>query len=458
MADKDDINDPNDTELIRKRTKVISMPDQLENRGCLLYVTLPGAMDQAISMRVDLGQVVIVGRDEQCDLVIRDSSVSRQHVRLEGTQEGITVQDLGSTNGTTYLGERIERATLKMGTQVVVGLCKIDLLPLQDSEDIPISNLETYCEMVGSSVPMRRMYSSLQMLEHSDAPVLIEGETGTGKELVARALHVKSVRAEKAFVVIDCGSVPAELMESELFGHRKGAFTGAVANHTGAFEAADGGTVFLDELGELPLELQPKLLRVLETGQVKRVGDVRYLPINVRIISATKRNLVKEVAAGHFREDLFYRVAVVQIRAPSLRERRDDIHLLVRHFVKSFSDGKMDRLPPDVEDAFMRHDWPGNVRELRNAVQRTLTLGRVSIQSNPLERMIAEDVPRSKRETVVLSGYRNARRQAVQNFETAYLKDLLARYQGNVSAAARAAGIDRKYLRDLLKKHGLYDG
>jgi DNA-binding NtrC family response regulator len=436
------------------KTKEVNLAAaETEQAGCLLYVSAAEAVDIGKSFRLEAGEAVL-GRDKDCDLVLLDESVSRHHARLVATSAGILVEDMGSTNGITYLGKRFGRATLEVGARLGVGSCTIDLLPLPDSEAMPLSTKESYGDLVGSSLPMRRLYASLELLEKSDAPVLVEGETGTGKELVARALHENGRRKGKPFVLIDCGNVPSYLMESELFGHRKGSFTGAVADRAGAFEAANTGTVFLDELGELPLELQPKLLRVLETGQVKRVGDVQHLPVDVRVIAATKRDLAHEVAENRFREDLFYRVAVVQLHLPPLRDRREDIPTLAQHLAVQISGGEVRTLPREAEEFFMHHDWPGNVRELRNVIQRMLALGVVAIGPQPKVGPTAASSEMVHKEWPL--EYRKARGQAIDEFERSYLRDLMTRFEGNLSAAARAAGIDRKYLRDLLKKHGLY--
>jgi two-component system response regulator GlrR len=417
-------------------------PESAGRDGCLLYVGVAGRQDQGHSLAFE-GGVAVIGRDSDCDLVLHDESVSRRHVRLELGKKGILVEDLKSTNGTTYLGKRIERATLPIGARLGVGNCCVDFLPIPGSEALPVSVRGSYGDLVGASLPMRRLYSLLEALEQSDAPVLIEGETGTGKELVARALHQHGLRSEKPFVVIDCGSVPGQLMESELFGYRQGAFTGAVRDRAGAFESAGGGTVFLDEIDELPMELQPKLLRVLETSQIKRLGDSKYVSVDARFVAATKRSLEEEVSAGRFRQDLFYRLAVVQLRLPPLRERRDDIPLLVNHMIQTMTGGKVTRLPQETVETFLRHEWPGNVRELRNAVQRTLTLG--------LAGAADADTPPDD-----AANYKQARERVVREFDIAFLTDLMAKHRGNISAAARAAGLSRNHLRDLLKKHGLH--
>jgi DNA-binding NtrC family response regulator len=402
-------------------------------------------------VRLDQGSIS-VGRDPDCDLVIDDPSVSRRHAQFGITPAGIRVEDLGSTNGIEYLGKRVSRIVLGLGSRVAVGRCWIDLLPLPDA-GLPLSRRDHYGDLVGSSLAMRRVYSLLEALEGSDAPVLIQGETGTGKELVARALHEQGLRKGKPFVVIDCGNVQAELIESELFGHRRGSFTGAVADRVGAFETADGGTVFLDELGDLPPALQPKLLRVLETGQLRKLGDAHPVTVDVRIVAATKRDLAEEVRGGSFREDLFFRIAVVQVTMPPLRERREDIPALVRHLAGRVSKDKVDRLPPEAEELFVHHDWPGNVRELRNAVQRTLALGiaGVNLRDRPDDNGFKDPA------VVDLSrGFQEARDEMLARFERAYLTALWADAGHNLSAAARRARLDRKQLRRLLRKHRLY--
>jgi DNA-binding NtrC family response regulator len=429
--------------------------------GCLLYISAGTPEDLGRSLKLEHGAVV-VGRDGDCDLILADKNVSRRHVRLTAGADGILVEDLGSTNGINYLGRRIERATLGPGARIVVAETCIDLLPLADAPTVPLSVEDRYGDLLGASAPMRRLFSVLTQLEQSDVPVLIEGETGTGKELVARALHEHGPRADKPFVIIDCGNVSPELMESEIFGHRQGAFTGALADRVGAFEQADGGTVFLDELGELPRELQPKLLRVLETGQIKAVGATTYESVDVRVIAAAKRQLAEEVDQGRFRDDLFYRVAVVQLRLPPLRERLEDIPMLVGHLASLASGGKVTRLAPATQEYLKRQEWPGNVRELRNVVQRTLALQLAGGRSLPgagfpQDGHAPSVQPEADGESQPDPLFREARDQAILTFEQEYLSRLWAEGRGNLSAAARAAGIDRKYLRTLLRKHGFID-
>jgi DNA-binding NtrC family response regulator len=452
-----------------KKSRTSSRYDGLE--GFLLYVSDGAPADRGRSLKVT-SKSVRVGRGNECELTLADDNVSRVHVRFSATSEGVEVEDLESTNGTFYLEKRIHRAVVGLGTRLRVGDTALDVLPLANARMLEAAKQDHYAELVGVSIPMRRLFSMLEALEASDAPVLIGGETGTGKELVARALHEKGLRGEQSFVVIDAGAVPANLIESELFGYKRGAFTGANQDRAGAFEAADGGTVFLDEIGELPLELQPKLLRVLESGQVKRIGDVHHRKVDVRILAATRRDLVSEIDAGRFRDDLFYRLAVVQIWIPPLRERPQDIPVLTRHLVRQITDGRLSRLAPEAEEYLMHQPWPGNVRELRNVLQRALALDMTGAEMlpqatrTPLGRPGATDVnaalepldardERADRAALEGGPFTEAREAALLHFEKVYLTRIWEKAQGNVSQAARLAQIDRSYLRRLLKKHGL---
>ena len=427
-----------------------------ENRtvGCLIYVSEAGPGDTGRSFSLTEGEMTI-GRDDTCDIVLNDDSISRRHVKLSTHKKGILVEDLGSKNGTTYLGKEIKRAIMRVGSRLGIGNCYIELLPLPGPDSVPVSVKSSYGGLFGASLPMRRLYALLEALEGSDVPVLIEGETGTGKELAARALHDHGLRRDKPFMVIDCGAIPEKLIESELFGYRKGAFTGAAADHVGAFEAASGGTVFIDEIDDLPLELQPKLLRVLETRQIKRLGDSVFTPIDIRVIVASKRSLAEEVAQGRFREDLYYRIAVIRLEMPPLRQRIEDIPLLVKHILEQLPGADGDMLSPESLELLMRHDWPGNVRELRNKVQMLSVLGTEHFQDAPATTSQASPEPRMSPRDLPSINYRQAREQVLREFDRAYLEELMKRFQGNQSRAAKAAGISRRYLRDMLKKHGL---
>jgi transcriptional regulator with GAF, ATPase, and Fis domain len=286
--------------------------------------------------------------------------------------------------------------------------------------------------------------------------VLLEGETGTGKDVLARAIAGASSRASKPFLVVDCGAVTYSLIESELFGHERGAFTGAVAQRAGAFELADGGTVFLDEIGELPLDVQPKLLRVLETREFRRVGGNKTLATNVRVIAATKRDLQREVAIGKFREDLYFRLAVVPVTVPPLRARREDIPLLVEHILKTASASGL-TVSPDTIAALAAHEGPGNVRELRNVLERSTYMAQamgsseIAVVTLPSSGAAQEQAFSFEPE----KSYRETRAKYDAEFERRYVKWLLGRHGGNISAAAREAKMDRKHLHDMAKKHGL---
>jgi two-component system response regulator GlrR len=303
--------------------------------------------------------------------------------------------------------------------------------------------------MVGRAPAMRAVFARLQRAAASDATVLLTGETGTGKELAAEGLHAASRRAAKPFVIVDCAAVPPDLLESELFGHERGAFTGATASRAGAFETANGGTVFLDEIGELSTALQPKLLRALERREIKRVGRDAWHAVDVRIVAATNRDLRAEVNAGRFRSDLYYRLAVVEIRLPALRERRDDLPAIVDAMIERMGMAAAPEAAllrtPDARAELARHPWPGNVRELRNYLERCLVLAERPALAEPIADPAAP----------VGDDLRAARKQWTAEREKAFLEELLARHGGNVSAAARAAGYDRKHLYRLLWRHGL---
>jgi DNA-binding NtrC family response regulator len=318
----------------------------------------------------------------------------------------------------------------------------------------PQSERERFGRMVGRSPPMQAVFDILGKACTSDATILLEGETGTGKEISAEAIHRGSRRRDKPFLVVDCGAMPPQLLESELFGHERGAFTGAVAARQGVFEAAAGGTVFLDEIGELSLDLQPKLLRVLERREVRRIGTNSYFPINVRLIAATNRSLREQVAAHAFRSDLYYRLAVVEVKLPPLRERAADLPLLVEHTLRNL--GPVDDptsaiiRSEDFQAALCRHSWPGNIRELRNYLERCVAL-RDFTPPHVVEALAPSP------ESAVNAGQplREAREAWVASFEKRYLEELLRLHDNRVSAAARAAGVDRIYFYRLLWKHGL---
>jgi two-component system, NtrC family, response regulator GlrR len=404
---------------------------------------------------VSSGERAVVGTHESADLVLHDRTVSRFHCELTLAGGRVSVRDLDSSNGTLIGGIAVEKAWLKSGTLLTLGNTQLrfDLGP--DHASVALSTRERFGVMTGRSLPMRAAFALLERAAASDATVLLEGETGTGKEAAAESIHRESPRANGPLIVVDCGAIPPDLLESELFGHEKGSFTGAVAAREGAFEAADGGTIFLDEIGELSPDLQPKLLRVLERRDVKRVGSNRYAPVNVRVVAATNRNLRAEVNAKRFRSDLFYRLAVVQIRLPPLRERVEDLPALVEHLLATL--GMADRpeaaplRTPEFLADLARHDWPGNVRELRNYVERCLALH----EQAPLGADALDGDAPGGGTVDVTRPLRLARESWVRHFEKRYLEELLRRHDGNVSAAARAAAVDRIYFYRLLWKYGI---
>jgi transcriptional regulator with GAF, ATPase, and Fis domain len=315
---------------------------------------------------------------------------------------------------------------------------------------------------------MREVFGLLERLAPTDATLLVGGETGTGKDLLARAAHAASPRARHPFIVVDCGAVVGTLIESELFGHEKGAFTGAIEARKGAFELAHKGTLFLDEIGELPLSLQPKLLRSLESRRIRRVGGEREIPVDIRVIAATHRNLRLEVERGKFREDLYFRLAVVPLHLPPLRERRDDVPLLAEQLLARLAT-EPGAAPMSIGKeslmALRAHDWPGNVRELRNVLERAALMSRAAGQTEVrlvgLPALAAVGAAAKNAETSTAAdfdptkSYRETREIWETEFERRYVGWLLGRHSGNVSSAAREADMDRKHLHKLAKKHGL---
>lgn len=402
-----------------------------------------------------LGETLRIGKAPDNDLVLADDTVSRHHCELTRTSGGVRVRDLASTNGTKVEGARISDALLTAGSVLKVGEVEIMLRPSGRPVEMMPSDRTRFGDALGRSIAMRTVFGILERIAPTDATVLLEGETGTGKDVLARAIWAEGARPKRPFVVVDCGAVSYSLIESELFGHERGAFTGAVAARQGAFELADGGTVFLDEIGDLPLDVQPKLLRVLETREFRRVGGNRVIKTDVRVVAATKRNLQREVHAGKFREDLFFRLAVVPITVPPLRARRDDIALLSENFLKAGGSGMV--LADETAQALAAHDWPGNVRELRNVLERAVYLARASGQAEL--RLVSLPVSVSGTPDSFqfdsTKSYRETRATYDAEFERRYVKWLLGRHAGNVSAAAREAKMDRKHLHDMAKKHGL---
>ncbi len=418
------------------------------------------------------------GRSIINDIPIADKAVSGTHFEIIGEDDGYRLIDLNSTNG-TFVGElRIKEVFLRPGLTFRVGHTELRFQPLQDVVEIALSQKDNFGEVIGSSVKMREIFATLEKVAPSDLTVMLTGETGTGKELVARGIHDVSTRVKKPFVVLDCGAIPRELIESTLFGHEKGAFTGAVGQHKGCFEQAHGGTIFLDEIGELDIGLQPKLLRVLENRELKRVGGDKTIKVDVRVLAATNRDLRKMVNQGTFREDLYFRLSVIHIENPPLRERKEDIPQLVHHFLGEVGAkrGITLNISVDAMSSLVSHDWPGNVRELRNTIERAGSLcdgptisrpdlsvfGRdsLALMSSPL----THDKPDSGGDgagTIKAAflapgvSFKEGKQQVLDDFEKQYLAEILKRNKGNITRSAQEAGLTRYHLRELLKRHDL---
>jgi transcriptional regulator with PAS, ATPase and Fis domain len=393
---------------------------------------------------------VVVGSGAECDLRCDDPRVSRRHLELRQSPRGLLLRDLDSKNGTFVDRVRVEAVYVDPAHEITIGTTKLRVhVDVKKRQTLPLSRLPSFGAAIGTSVQMRALFALLARVAATHETVLLLGESGTGKELLARAIHDASPRAGGPFAVLDCSATVPTLMESELFGYVRGAFTGAVQSTAGVFEAARGGTVFIDELGELPLDLQPKLLRALESRQIRRVGANEWTPIDVRIVAATHRDLRARVADGTFRMDLYYRLAVVEGLVPPLRERREDIDLLVQHFLQA-QGRSLAELPPNTLAMLRSHDWPGNVRELRNTITRLLLFP---------EGVTLEQGPRGPGTSPLAAvnhlPLREAREIVVERFEQQYLSERLAQCGGNVSRAAEAIGVSRQFLHRLLERHGI---
>jgi transcriptional regulator with GAF, ATPase, and Fis domain len=404
---------------------------------------------------------VLVGSAQGSGIAVQHPTVSRVHAELDARADGLWIRDLDSRNGTFVDGLQVTGARVPDKTKIRLG--EIELLVEYDPAQrrpVEIWPSNSFGKLVGTSVAMRELFASLARIAGMDASVLIHGETGTGKELVARAVHDASPRAKQPFVVVDCAALPENLLDAELFGHAKGAFTGAMGARIGAIEAAEGGTVFLDEIGELPISMQPKLLRVLESRTVRRVGESTHRNVDVRFISATHRDLLRMVGLGEFREDLYFRLAVIPVEVPPLRARRDDIELLVNTFLSV--GGASMRVDPQVLREIVNRPWRGNVRELRNFVDRARAFG-----ASEALAMVPDSTSTPAVTPTVPGGfdpddpklfeaiYKDFREAWIDTGEREYVRRLLLRHDRNVAAAAREAGVDRTYVYRLIRKHEL---
>jgi DNA-binding NtrC family response regulator len=408
-------------------------------------VAIIGGCRAGTHLRFD-GREMRIGKDPGNHLCIPDPTVSRFHCVIERRPRGLMLRDLESTNGIQLAGHWIESAYVAPNVPFTIGETTLQV------ELEAAAGLTDRSSILGTSVATTRLLGSLPRVAASQVTVLIEGETGTGKSLVAELIHRQGPRAEKPFVVVDCGAIPPTLIESELFGHERGSFTGATERHIGAFEAAQGGTLFLDEVGELPLSLQPKLLRAIEERTIKRVGSTKPTRIDVRVIAATNRDLRDAVAASQFRADLYYRLEAVRLQMPALRDRREDIPALIEQFARRMQPGITPAVLDDVQRLLSaRKEWPGNVRELRNAVEKVLVLGDLGTDdtaSSPVPTAAATSFDGTL-------SFKLAKEEAVASWEQQYLASLLRHANGNVSRAARVAQMDRSHLRDLLRRYRL---
>ncbi|MDX2089515.1 MAG: sigma 54-interacting transcriptional regulator [Kofleriaceae bacterium] len=420
--------------------------------------------DQGKEHTLDEG-TTMVGTHTDNDLVLTDSTVSRHHLEVRVRRDGIEIRDLDTTNGTKHGGARVGSVVLTGAARLRLGKhTEMDVEPVDTSINLNDWQSDRFGDVLGTTPAMKRLFAMLNRAAPTDATVLLHGETGTGKEAIAEAVHKASRRAKGPFVVVDCGSIPHELIASELFGHARGSFTGASADKQGLIEAANGGTLFLDEIGELALDVQPQLLRALDRRQVRRVGETQAVDVDIRVIAATNRDLRAMVKAGQFREDLYYRLAVVATNVPPLRERKTDIPALAAWFAERMGRGGFTHSPA-LLDQLEKHDWPGNVRELRNVVERALSLGASSLAE------LGPDAPTAGAEITPISEsrrpanappadvlelpFKEAKAALVESFERDYLVALLARHRGNISRAAAEAGIDRNYIHRLVKKYNL---
>lgn len=427
-------------ETVSFQLLVIEGPD--EGMGFTVDGTAPGR--------------TLAGTSTACEIRLTDASVSRRHAAFDVEGSCLRVTDLASKNGTKVNGVRVFDGLLLGGEIVKLGAttCRVDRLPGTHAGRLTLR--QSFGKLIGGSDRMRRIYPLCERLSRTEVSVVIEGETGTGKEVLAESIHEMGDRADGPFVVFDCTTVPPNLVESALFGHERGAFTGAVSAHAGVFEQAHGGTLLIDEIGDLDIALQPKLLRVLQSKVVQRVGGSHTRKVDVRLIAATRRSLDHEVQAGRFRDDLFFRLNVARVELPPLREREGDVPVLAAHFWKTL--GGVSEAPPELMLRLQDYSWPGNVRELQNVIARTIALGDLA----NLKLGGEDSVPSSTRtatedylDRIARSGLQliPARERVVHEFEKRYLRYILDQHGGNVTRAAEASGIARRYFHRLKARH-----
>jgi DNA-binding NtrC family response regulator len=400
---------------------------------------------------------VVLGRDPACAMVVDDTGISAMHAELVATPRGVRLRDLGSKNGTWAGDMLVHDATLTAPTSLWLARTELAFEPTK-TEKVPLPEIDRFGPLYGTSALMRDLFRRLEKAAGTELTVLVQGETGTGKELVAQAVHDASARKNGPFVVVDCGSIAPTLAEATLFGHERGAFTGAATARESPFLEANGGTLFLDELGELPLDVQPKLLRALAERRVKRVGSNKYVPFDARIVAATRRDLEAAVNADTFRSDLYFRLAQVRAFVPPLRQRLDDLPGLIKAILEQLgAKNAWRRVARSTLDRLLRYDWPGNVRELRNAVSVAVALGE---EGEPLDIAGALGLKAVKPkgqivEATATRGYHDAKRDALQAFERAYFTQLVEATNGNLAEISRRTGLQRTHVRKYLRLHGL---
>ena len=389
----------------------------------------------------------VIGTGQSADVRLGDPAVSREHVRVSLLPNGVRIRDDGSKNGTWIGGVRVREVLLSSDASIVVGGTTIAITIEADNLELQLSPNDRFGDAIGGSVVMRNLYAILEKVAPTDLTVLLEGESGTGKDVLSRAIHAKSARARQPMVVVDCGAIPSTLIESELFGHERGAFTGAETARKGVFEEANGGTLFLDEIGELPVEMQPKLLRALEAREVKPIGARAPKPVDVRVVAATSRRLAEAARTGEFRSDLFYRLAVARVTVPPLRERPEDVLPIARAMLRVLRNDPHVEIPTDLASMLEAYTWPGNVRELRNVVERWAALGRLDrTMFDPLEaQMSAED-------DLAMLTYHEARKIVLDRFEEKYLPRVLERAGGVMARAAELADVARPSFYRMLER------
>ena len=401
-----------------------------------------------------VGDRIVVGTHPSCDLVLTDPTVSRQHFEIELEPDGYRIRDLDSLNGLEVDGLRVFDARVGKSAVLTLGETRIKMRMSSAAVDVDVSPSTQCGPLRGRSVAMRKVFERIERVAPTPSTVLLTGESGTGKEVAARAIHELSPRADRPFVVVDCGALPPTLIESELYGHERGAFTGAERARKGAFEAARGGTLFLDEIGELPLDLQTRLLGVIERRQIQPLGSSAMRDIDVRLIAATNRDLRREANKGTFRADLYFRLSVVGVHMPPLRERVDDLPVYVEAFVTEWEEqGLSLEISPDTIAQLQARRWPGNVRELRNVLERAAVLGDLEGPDEPESSPPATaEAPRVAAAIDPEIPFKTSKALLIADFERVYVEQLMARHDGNITRAARAAEIDRAYLLRLLDK------